>query len=55
MKAQNDALKAKYPFDGYPTIVLVDIAGNVLAKRSGYDPGSGPDAFIAALQRSMGR
>ncbi len=53
VKAQNADLKSKYPAGGYPTIVIVDTAGNELAKKVGYSPGSGPDAYIAALEGAM--
>ena len=55
VKEQNAALKAKYPFNGFPTIMIVDTAGNVLGRESGYTPGSGPDAYIATLERTMKR
>lgn len=53
VKAQNAELKGKYPAGGYPTIVIVDTAGNELAKKVGYSPGSGPDSYIAALEGAM--
>jgi thioredoxin-related protein len=47
---QNAALKSKYPAGGYPTIVVITPEGNELVKKVGYSPGSGPDAYIAALK-----
>lgn len=48
-KEQNDELKKKYPFNGYPTITIVDAEGKALGSKSGYRPGSGPADYIAAL------
>jgi len=42
-------LKAKYGASGYPTIVITDPDGKVVTKKSGYSPGSGAKAYIAAL------
>jgi thioredoxin-related protein len=53
VKAQNADLKTKYPSNGYPTIVIVDATGKELARKVGYSPGSGPDAYIAALEGAM--
>jgi protein disulfide-isomerase len=41
IKNQNAQLKSKYPFDSYPTILVVDTNGNVLDRKIGYTPGSG--------------
>jgi thioredoxin-related protein len=49
LKEQNSNLKKKYPFTSYPTILVVDPAGNVLGK-SGYNPNGGPDRFIAVME-----
>ena len=49
IKKQNAELKTKFPANGYPTVLVVDPEGKVLARTSGYSPGSGPDAFIALL------
>jgi len=55
VKEQNTALEAKYSVHGYPTIMIVDANGRSLGSRSGYTPGSGPDAFIAMLETTMRR
>ncbi|HEV7405496.1 MAG TPA: thioredoxin family protein [Chthoniobacteraceae bacterium] len=47
---QNAALEAKYPAGGYPTIVIINPDGNALVKKVGYNPGSGPDAFLEAIK-----
>ncbi|MBX7211475.1 MAG: thioredoxin family protein [Verrucomicrobiaceae bacterium] len=48
-KEQNDELKKKFPFNGYPTITIVDAEGKALGSKSGYRPGSGPAEYIKAL------
>jgi thioredoxin-related protein len=53
LKAQNDDLKAKYPVTGYPTIVIMDASGAVLARKVGYQPGSGPAAYIDELDAAL--
>jgi thiol-disulfide isomerase/thioredoxin len=53
VKAQNAQLKRQYPFDGYPTILIVDPSGKVLCRKYGYTPGRGPDAYIASLESSI--
>lgn len=52
LKEQNADLKKKFPFNGYPTIVIVDPDGKQVAKKTGYSPGSGPAAYIEALDGS---
>lgn len=47
---QNAALKSKYPARGYPTIVVIDPEGKALLTKVGYQPGSGPDAYLEALK-----
>ena len=53
LKQQNTDLKGKYPTRGFPTIVIVDPNGNQLTSKTGYSPGSGPDAYIAALESAI--
>jgi thioredoxin-related protein len=53
LKTQNADLKAKYPLSGYPTIVIMDASGNVLARKTGYSPGSGPAAYIGDLDAAL--
>jgi hypothetical protein len=50
LQTQNDELKGKYPFKGYPTIVVLDPNGTELGRKVGYHPGSGPDAYISELE-----
>src|SRR5881394_792106 len=45
LKKANDALSQKYKIDGYPTIVVLDSAGEKIGD-TGYVEG-GPKAFIA--------
>lgn len=51
LQKANEALRDKYakPFQGFPTIVLVDAAGKKLGEEVGYSPGSGPDAYLKTL------
>ncbi|MDR3401390.1 MAG: thioredoxin family protein [Chthoniobacter sp.] len=49
LQAQNADLKSKYPFNGYPTIVILDGDGKELGRKTGYQPGSGVDAYLAEL------
>jgi protein disulfide-isomerase len=49
LQAQNADLKGKFPFNGYPTIVILDSDGKELGRKTGYQPGSGVDAYLAEL------
>lgn len=49
IKEQNEELKKKYPFGGYPTVVITDADGKELKRKSGYPPGSGPAKYLEAL------
>ncbi|MEP6672336.1 MAG: thioredoxin family protein [Chthoniobacter sp.] len=53
LQAQNEELKGKFPFNGYPTIVVLDADGNELGRKTGYHPGSGPDAYLAELDAAL--
>lgn len=57
LKKANEELKKKYaePFEGYPTVVLVDAEGKSLGAEVGYPPGSGPKKFIAKIEKLKGR
>ena len=48
LKKQNAELRKKYEVRGYPTILLIDAKGKVLAK-TGYQKG-GPDAYVTHLK-----
>ncbi|MBU0478833.1 thioredoxin family protein [bacterium] len=48
IKKQNNDLAKKYKIRGYPTIILIDHKGNVIA-RTGYRRG-GPDKYIEHLK-----
>jgi len=54
VKQQNSELKSRYPTNGFPTILIVDADGNQLAREVGYHPGTGPDAYVAALESRLG-
>jgi thiol-disulfide isomerase/thioredoxin len=47
LKAQNDKLQKEYKIRGYPTVLLLDPAGEVLAQ-TGYRPG-GPEKYVKHL------
>ena len=49
VKKQNGELKEKFPFNGYPTVVILDPEGKELGRQGGYAPGSGPEAYIQKL------
>jgi protein disulfide-isomerase len=50
LKQANRALADQYRVTGYPTLVLVNSAGNELGRQVGYVEG-GPAVFIAELER----
>jgi thioredoxin-related protein len=52
-KEQNAVLKAKYKIQGYPTVIVVDDTGHELRRAEGYDPGSGPTAFLGQFSESQ--
>jgi protein disulfide-isomerase len=49
-KKQNAALSDKFNIDGYPTVIVADATGAEIKRASGYDPGSGPGAFLAQFK-----
>ena len=53
VKKQNSGLAAKYPVNGYPTIVILKPNGKEIAKEVGYNPGSGAAAYIKGLEAQM--
>jgi len=50
---QNKALATKYGIRGYPTILLLDAKGEVVAK-TGYRPG-GPAAYVEHIKELMAK
>lgn len=46
-------LRAKYALTTTPTVMLLDADGQGLARRVGYQPGGGPEAFISWATRSL--
>ena len=48
--AQNQSLARKYGVNGYPTLIVTDLAGKELGRSVGYAPGMGPDEVIAYLK-----
>lgn len=51
-KAYNDMLRQQYKVQGFPTVLILDSAGEVRAK-TGYVKG-GPAAFIKRLRQQLG-
>jgi len=49
IRKQNDALMKKYNVEGFPTVLLLDAEGKVLA-RTGYKPG-GAAAYVEHLKK----
>ncbi len=50
---QNEALSEKYDITGFPTVLLVDADGNVLAE-TGYQEG-GAENYVAHLEKLLGK
>jgi len=53
VKSQNAELAKKYPAHGYPTIVVTDADGKMLATKVGYSPGTGAAKYIADLEAEI--
>lgn len=51
LKKQNEELAAKYQVEGFPTVLLLDATGKVLA-RTGYQPG-GAAAYVQHLKQLL--
>ena len=54
-KEQNDALQRRYKIEGFPTLIVIDDTGREIRRAEGYDPGSGPTAFLGQLAESPKR
>ena len=48
-KRQNEELKKKFGASGYPTVIVASPDGQELARKVGYSPKSGPDAYLESL------
>jgi thioredoxin-related protein len=53
IQAANDSLAQKYNVEGFPTVILADSKGNVIA-RTGYRAG-GPEAYITHLKEFIAK
>lgn len=51
LKKANEALKAKYRIEGFPSLVALNSEGKQIWKHEGYLEG-GPSAFIAELEKA---
>ncbi len=54
-KQQNAALQKQYKIEGYPTVIVLDDTGHELQRAEGYDPGSGPTAYLGQFVASAKR
>lgn len=50
-KRQNDALAKQFQVDGFPTVIELDPSGREITRQVGYDPGSGPRAYLAQFKK----
>jgi protein disulfide-isomerase len=50
LKHQNDSLAQQFHIDGYPTLVELSPAGQEITRQTGYDPGSGPQAYLSQFK-----
>jgi thioredoxin-related protein len=50
LKQQNDALAQQFQVGGFPTLVAMDSSGREITRQSGYEPGSGPQAYLAQFK-----
>lgn len=53
IKDQNDGLKKQFGASGYPTVIVASPDGKELARKVGYSPKSGPDAYLEALTAKL--
>jgi thioredoxin-related protein len=50
LKQQNDALAQQFQVGGFPTLIAMDSSGREITRQSGYQPGSGPQAYLAQFK-----
>ncbi|HEV8073696.1 MAG TPA: thioredoxin family protein [Opitutaceae bacterium] len=50
LKQQNDALAQQFSVDGFPTLLVMDSSGREITRQSGYEPGSGPQAYLSKFR-----
>ncbi len=50
LKQQNDALAQQFQVSGFPTLVALNSSGNEITRQTGYEPGSGPRAYLAQFK-----
>jgi thioredoxin-related protein len=50
LKQQNDALAQQFQVGGFPTLLVMDSSGREITRQSGYQPGSGPQAYLAQFK-----
>jgi thioredoxin-related protein len=49
LKKQNEALAEQFKIDGFPTVIVADASGTEIRRADGYEPGSGPRAYLEQL------
>ena len=50
-RKQNAALQAQFKVDEFPTVIVTDGSGAEIRRVSGYEPDSGPRAYLAQFAR----
>jgi protein disulfide-isomerase len=50
LKQQNDALAQQFQVSGYPTLIALNSSGREITRQTGYEPGSGPGAYLAQFK-----
>jgi protein disulfide-isomerase len=50
LKQQNDALAQQFHIDGFPTLIELSSSGQEITRQDGYEPGSGPQAYLAQFK-----
>jgi thiol:disulfide interchange protein len=50
LKQQNDALAQQFSVDGFPTLLVLSSSGREITRQSGYEPGSGSQAYLSKFR-----
>jgi thioredoxin-related protein len=50
LKQQNDALAQQFQVGGFPTLIALNSSGSEITRQTGYQPGSGPQAYLAQFK-----
>lgn len=49
-KERNAEFKKQYKIEGFPTLIVTDATGTEQKRAVGYEPGSGPEAYLPQLK-----